>query len=373
MTKPFAIVRRIIFIVILVALIVTWALLKNNQDIAEKITTTVARGYGQGVSFVSNLVPFLSFTEVFFVFIIFLIILLVILTIVDFIKLHPLKAICKLLDIPLIVLLIVVHYSFSCEMAYNRKEMPLPFYEAEVERNDFVNIYNYYADDLNNCINELEFEESGDVKAMKLEDLTAEIKKAYEIVNDPYFHPYFGAVKGMFSSFLYREFQITGVTYSPFMEANINTLDTHVNLPLTVAHELAHTKGVMREDDANLLAFYVCLNSDSPYLRYSAYRGYFWQLSSMTSSAYLNDEHRASLHPVNAQFNKTIAYVNEYWDKHDLLGNIGEFINDLYIKSSGVNEGTDSYHGGTQYDVDPETKKLNASVYQKLFFEKYYR
>lgn len=373
MTKPFAIIRKCIYLTILIVFIIVWAVLKNNPDIAEGVTRGIVRTTGQGSAFLSGLIPFLSLTEVFFLLIISLIILLVVLAIRDFLHLHPIKAVSKLLDIPLIVLLIIAHYSFACEMAYNRKEMPLPYYETEVERDDFVKIYNYFADDLNQCISEVEFETNGDLKEMKLDELTKEVKNAYAIVNDPYFNSYFGAVKPMLSSFLYREFQITGVTYSPFMEANINTLNTHVDLPLTVAHELAHTKGVMREDDANLLAFYVCVNSDNPYLRYSAYYGYFWQLSNMTSTTYLKDEQRENLHPINGQFNKTLVYAYEYWKKHDLLGDIGEFFNNLYIKSSGVEEGTASYNGGTDYEVDPLTNKLYASPYQKLFFEKYYR
>lgn len=373
MTKPFAIIRKCIYLTILIVFIVIWALLKNNQDIAEGITRGIVRATGQASAFLSGLVPFLSLMEVFFLIVIFLIVLLIVLAIRDFIKIHPIKAVSKLLDIPLIVLLIVAHYSFACEMAYNRKEMPLPYYEAEVEREDFVKIYNYYADDLNKCISEVEFDSNGDLKEMKLEDLTREVKNAYAIVTDDYFNSYFGAVKPMLSSFLYREFQITGVTYSPFMEANINTLNTHVDMPLTVAHELAHTKGVMREDDANLLAFYVCLNSENPYLRYSAYYGYFWQLSNMTSTTYLRDEQRESLHAIDRAYINTIMYTNEYWKKHDLLRNIGDFFNNLYIKSSGVEEGTASYNGGTEYEVDPNTNKLTASPYQKLFFEKYYR
>ena len=42
-------------------------------------------------------------------------------------------------------------------------------------------------------------------------------------------------------------------------------------------------------------------------------------------------------------------------------------------KSNGVEDGTNSYQGGTQSSIEPGTGKLNPSKYQQLFFEKYYR
>ena len=253
--------------------------------------------------------------------------------------------------------------------------MPLPYYEEKVLNSEHVDIYNYYADDVNLCISQLEFEETGEVKtSMSLKDVAEEVKKAYAIIDgNDYFASHFGGVKPMLSSFVYREFQITGVTYSPLTEANINILNTKTGIPLTVAHELAHTKGVMREDDANKLAFYVCINSEHPYLRYSAYSAYFSQISVIISDDYIEEEEKENIHKISATFSKTRRYEYDYWQEHDLLGKIGDFINDLYIKSNGVEEGTASYSGGTEYIEDHEKQELTPSNYQKLFFEKYYR
>ena len=370
--KFFAIIRKSIVIFLLVVVIVLWAILKTNEDVAEAITQTVAKGYGKGLSYVSGVTTHVSFTEVLFVSLIVIALFLLILAIRDFFKFRPIKAVCKLLNIAIIALVVVATYSVSCEAAYNRKKMPLPYYQEVVKHDQFVPIYNYFATDLNNCIEALEFDNNGDLKKMELDVLVKEIKEAYNIVTDPYFYSHFGSVKPLISSFLYREFQITGVTFSPLAEANINTMNTNVDIPLTVAHELAHTKGVMREDDANQLAFYVCLNSANPYLRYSAYNGYFYQMEIISS--YLTDEEKATLVPVKAEFNKTRNYCYEYWKKHDALGKLGDFINNLYIKSSGVKEGTDSYSGGTDnYDYDNTVQELSPSTYQSLFLEKYYR
>ena len=376
--KLFAIIRRLIAIAFFVGVIVLFAILKKNPDVAEAITRTISRYYCKGAVFVSGLAPHVSLTEIMFVIVIIVALVLVVCAIVDLFKFHPGKAICKLLDIALIASVIFALYSVACEAAYNRKAMPLPYYEQEVARGEngenFIAIYNYYANDVNACVAELEFDESGDVKSRKLDDIVKEVKEAYSIVTDPYFHDHFGNVKPMYiSSLLYREFQITGVDFNALGEANINILNTHVNIPMTVAHELAHSKGIMREDDCNQLAFYVCLNSNSAYLRYSAYASYFYQIQSIGSGTYLTEEERTHLVLIDNQFNKTRDYVYKYWKKHDALAKFADFFNNLYLKSSGAQEGTQSYNGGTSYTYDPTQAKLYPSKYQKLFLEKYYR
>lgn len=129
----------------------------------------------------------------------------------------------------------------------------------------------------------------------------------------------------------------------------------------------------MREDDAYQVAFYVCLNSDNEYLRFSAYINYFYQMKRITTKDYLSEEQRNELHKVDSQYSKTYNFVYYYWQDHNLLGDIGDFFNNMYIKSSGVEEGTTSYQGGTDIKIDETTKKLVASSYHKLFFEKYFR
>ena len=374
MKKYLSLIIRAAILLFLIILLIVLSILKNFPDVCEAMT----RGYSRGVNGVSSVItsvfPF-SLTELFFLLLVVGIIILVILTIKGLVKKKYRASIHRSIEIASIILLSINIYNLSCEFAYNREKMVLPYYEKSVERTEHIPIYNYFADDINLCISELEFEETGEVKTeMTLEELASEVKKAYSIIDgNDYFADYFGGVKPMLSSFLYREFQITGVTYSPLMEANINTMNTKTNLPLTVAHELAHTKGVMREDDANQLAFYVCLNSEHPYLRYSAYAGYYYQLSAMVTSYYLTEEEMNDVKPIDMMINKTRRYEYEYWKEHDMLGDIGDFFNDLYIKMSGVKEGTVSYSGGSTYEHDPLTSKLIPSLYQKLFFEKYYR
>ena len=116
-----AIIFKSLVIVILVLAIVLIAVLKKNPDTAEAMTRGFSRGYIQVASTISGVVPFLSFMELMAVIFFIVIVALLVLIIRDLVKIRPLKAVSKLLTIPVMILTVVTLYSLSCEMAYNRK------------------------------------------------------------------------------------------------------------------------------------------------------------------------------------------------------------------------------------------------------------
>lgn len=60
--------------------------------------------------------------------------------------------------------------------------------------------------------------------------------------------------------------------YFPFsMEANYNSVMHIMNKPSTMCHELAHVKGFIYEDEANLIGYLACVNSDDVMFQYSGY------------------------------------------------------------------------------------------------------
>ena len=151
--KGFVIIAILVIFIVLIAL-------KNNKDVAEAITRDPARWYGFVVSKITGLVPFISFTELLFVGLFCLGVLLLVLFIINLVKLRIIRAFNKIFDIAIIALSVVTLYHFSCEAAYNRKDMPLPYYQGDVERTEYIDIYNYFANDINLCISEMEFTET---------------------------------------------------------------------------------------------------------------------------------------------------------------------------------------------------------------------
>ncbi len=106
-----------------------------------------------------------------------------------------------------------------------------------------------------------------------LNEMNDRLLAAYENVSDSYdFIPrMYSRVKPVMMSELMSYTHITGV-YSFFTgEANLNVAFPDYTLPYTAAHELAHQRGIAREDEANFVAFLVCISSDDAYIQYSGY------------------------------------------------------------------------------------------------------
>ena len=76
--------------------------------------------------------------------------------------------------------------------------------------------------------------------------------------------------KGVKLSHLLSYLDFTGFFFPFTGEANVNTDFPSALFPATVAHELAHQRGVAKEQEANFVAVLVCLRNDLPDYTYSA-------------------------------------------------------------------------------------------------------
>ena len=136
---------------------------------------------------------------------------------------------------------------------------------------------------------------------------------------------------------------ITGV-YTFFTgEANINVAFPDYTLPYTAAHELSHQRGIAREDEANFMAFLVCIRSEDAYIRYSAYLNLYeyvaGQLSEVDASRYTATY---LLLPMNVR-SEMAAYAEFYQKYRDsAASDVSETVNDTFLKLHGT-EGTRSY------------------------------
>ena len=143
---------------------------------------------------------------------------------------------------------------------------------------------------------------------------------------------------------------------------------------------MAHAKGVAREGDANLVSYYVLLNSDDPYLRYC---GYFSCYSQIPNAVYITtqDAEQTKAFAWPAVASTESANVVAYWQKQpDIIGSISEFFNNLYLKLNGANNGTNSYQDGTNSGIidtgdktedDKPIYKPYYSTLQRIFFGVY--
>ncbi len=136
---------------------------------------------------------------------------------------------------------------------------------------------------------------------------------------------------------------IAGV-YSFFTgEANVNVnYPDYVNA-YTAAHELAHQRGIARENEANFIAYLVCLSSDDEYLRYSGYLNMFEYLASAlrrASREYYSDVYAKLDSRVYGELRAYSKFFEKYTD--NIASNVSGAVNNSYLQSQGT-PGTVSY------------------------------
>ena len=137
---------------------------------------------------------------------------------------------------------------------------------------------------------------------------------------------------------------ITGV-YTFFTgEANININFPDYTIPYTAAHELAHQRGIAREDEANFVAFLVCMESDDAYIRYSGALNLYEYVVSALYSADKELYKENYVKQSKAIIAERIAY-SEFFEKYreNTVADISEATNNAYLQSQGAPQGTRSY------------------------------
>jgi hypothetical protein len=287
----------------------------------------------------------------------------------------------KSMQYSLITLLVMTNlYVATAGMAYRRQPVMIPQFEGDVVYTEYVTIVDYFADRFNEASTQLSFnEETGSViNPYSFDELNEIIRDAFLNANldSTYFTTYTTTVKPLLTSLLYREFQIIGVHFAPSTEATINTLIPDALIPYTMIHELVHAKGVMREDDANLVALYVCLLSDNPYLQYSGYFNTFYALLNLTR--YIGDPaaYGRAYQRLSPNIKADFQFQGAYWANYDILDTFARWVNDTYLRlfgTDGVSSYTDVPTIITVEDGENTIEFIDAfSPYQKLFFYQYF-
>ncbi len=144
-------------------------------------------------------------------------------------------------------------------------------------------------------------------------------------------------VKPVFGSEAMAYTHIAGVYTYMTGEANVNLVFPDYSLVFTSAHELAHQRGIARENEANFIAFLVCIESDDVYLQYAGYMNmleYLINALAVADRELLNDLLDGC---DDALLSEMIAY-NKVFEKYSdsVVGDISSAINDAYLQSQGT-------------------------------------
>ena len=183
------------------------------------------------------------------------------------------------------------------------------------------------------------------VSGYDFDTLSEKILESYADFYEKYGYPkpFDSRAKGVYHGSLMSYLEITGI-YTFFTgEANVNTAFPDFDKVFVTAHEMAHQRGILRENEANFTAYVVCSTSSDAALRYSG---------ALTMYEYIS----SALYRTNPERYKEIAMgltdlawadilaSREVVEKYSntIIGEISNAVNDAYLKGNGT-EGVVSY------------------------------
>ncbi|MFQ5791174.1 MAG: DUF3810 domain-containing protein [Acidobacteriota bacterium] len=137
---------------------------------------------------------------------------------------------------------------------------------------------------------------------------------------------------------------LSGIFVAFTGEPSINALVPDASLPMVVAHEKAHQRGITDEGEANLVAFLACAGAEEhPYLRYAAYLNAASRLLA-ASSVHLPEEAGSAWEELGEGPKRDLAAIREFWSRYrGRVSEAADRLNDTYLRSFGVREGVKSY------------------------------
>ncbi len=219
-------------------------------------------------------------------------------------------------------------------------------YPAAVAYEDLASVTRYFAEQTALCADEVARDANG-VYVVPRAETFALAPSLYEAMYDEF--PFLRiavdpAPKPVFFSRVMSAMGFTGV-YCPFTgESNLNMDFPAATFPATVAHELAHRRGVAGEQQCNFLAVLAATRSDDPAYRYSGWLlGYIYLSNALyTVDPGLWRELRSSL---PASVDADLRAANDYWAQFEdkPVAKASDKVYDTMLKSYGEELGMRSY------------------------------
>lgn len=246
--------------------------------------------------------------------------------------------------------LLYTSYVYTLGISYNRMPLgeSLSLDSVEVNAENLYSAALLLKEECESLLDEISFDESGSsISDISFEKMSREALLGYERLDTDYpllnIKTFDSVAKPVRLSKAMTKLDLLGV-YTFFTgEANVNVHYPDYTTPFTVAHEMAHQRGIAREDEANFTAFLVSVRADSAYVRYS---GYMNMLEYVSSALYKTDKalYRELVSGYDGRLKGEINAMREFYlaNKNETLGKISDTVNDNYLKAQGT-EGVVSY------------------------------
>ena len=202
-------------------------------------------------------------------------------------------------------------------------------------------------EEIEEVIGEIDYKYDGaSVMPYSFKELNEKLNDAYISFSDKYaFLPALRSnVKILAVSPVMTYTHISGIFTYYTAEANLNINYPDYSLPYTMAHEMAHQRGVAPENEANFTAFLVCLESKDPYIRYSASVSMLEYVLSAMNKASASD-YSTYIADMDLRIRGEMIAFSDFFDRYrdSVASDVTNTINDTYLKASGDKAGAQSY------------------------------
>jgi hypothetical protein len=205
-------------------------------------------------------------------------------------------------------------------------------------------VTNYFADLANTYGQMVERDEDG-VFSEPLDPIFEASSTLYENIQEefPCLQGPSLRAKPFFFSRLMSYINFTGFFFPFTAEANINTDSPGCLVPSTIAHELAHQRGVAAEDEANFVAVLSCMAQEDPVYRYSAALLAYIHLGNALYKAD-NEAWKAVYSSLSEEVRADLSANNAYWDQFETpVSTVSDTVYTGFLQSYGQTQGLKTY------------------------------
>ncbi len=236
---------------------------------------------------------------------------------------------------------------FSAGYRGRELDEKLGLYAGPVSKQNLYDCADLLVGEINALVPEIYYNTSDDFSKMpySFNEMNDKLIEAYEKFSEKhsFINNFYSRLKPVLLSEAMSYAHITGV-YTFFTgESNLNIGFPDYTVPYTAAHELAHQRGIAREDEANMIAFLVCMESDDAYIRYCAYLNMYEYVANALYKADKNLFREVDSKLNKSVYDEQVAY-SKFFDKYErsVTSQVSGAVNDVYLQSQGT-QGRVSY------------------------------
>lgn len=333
--SAFFIISLCIFLPCLIALVLS----KYSTAVADTLNETVCYAYRLVMAKFGDIFPFSLFE-------IIIICLPAIIALIVFLAVRMFKRgegrVRFILNLAGSILIIYSGYILGLGIGYNTTTVAekMQIEEVEVTRENLAEVMTLLRDEVNTLAEQLSANEDGTSSAeCTFSDISEKICISYDnFYRENGFPKTFTShAKSVYFGNVMSYLGLGGIYTFYTGEANANSAYPIYDMTFTAAHELSHQRGILRENEANFMAYLVLSESDDPYLRYSAALNMYQYIA---SALYRTD--KELYYAISSELcdlaktdiNTSNSVTRKYGDT--FIADISSFINDLYLKSNGT-------------------------------------